>query len=36
MLQNAPRFGWIHPDWAKQGGNREEPWHWEYGNSTRA
>ncbi|MGC4941388.1 peptidoglycan DD-metalloendopeptidase family protein [Kribbella sp. DT2] len=36
MLQNAPRFGWIHPDWAKQGGNREEPWHWEFGNSTSA
>jgi LAS superfamily LD-carboxypeptidase LdcB len=30
MVQNAPNFGWVHPNWARQGGNREEPWHWEY------
>lgn len=30
MQENAPSFGWIHPHWARQGGGREEPWHWEY------
>ncbi|MFB9725278.1 D-alanyl-D-alanine carboxypeptidase family protein [Haloechinothrix salitolerans] len=30
MRANAPAFGWIHPNWARQGGGREEPWHWEY------
>ncbi|MDV6012710.1 D-alanyl-D-alanine carboxypeptidase family protein [Haloechinothrix sp. LS1_15] len=30
MVNNAPAFGWIHPQWARQGGGREEPWHWEY------
>jgi len=31
MRANAPLYGFFHPAWAKQGGNREEPWHWEYG-----
>lgn len=31
MVANAPKFGWVHPDWARQGGGREEPWHWEFG-----
>ena len=31
MKANAGRFGWVHPSWARQGGGREEPWHWEYG-----
>lgn len=26
----APRFGWISPAWAQQGGDKPEPWHWEY------
>lgn len=30
MAQNAPAFGWVNPYWARQGGGREEPWHWEY------
>lgn len=30
MAQNGPRFGWINPYWARPGGGREEPWHWEY------
>lgn len=30
MLLNAPRFGWINPDWAHCGQTTEEPWHWEY------
>lgn len=31
MFRNAPRFGWIHPTWARQGGSKPEPWHWEFG-----
>jgi len=31
MRANGPRFGWHHPDWARAGGSRPEPWHWEYG-----
>lgn len=30
MQQAAPAFGWVHPDWAQQGGSRPEPWHWEW------
>jgi len=30
MKQNAPLFGWFHPSWARAGGNKPEPWHWEY------
>lgn len=29
MKANAPRFGWEHPFWARDGGGREEGWHWE-------
>lgn len=30
MAQNGPSYGWVNPHWARQGGGREEPWHWEY------
>lgn len=30
MRANAPRFGWIHPGWARSGGSLPEPWHWEF------
>lgn len=30
MQQNAGRFGFVHPEWARPGGSRPEPWHWEY------
>lgn len=37
MLENASRFGWVWPTWARKGtplGNskstKHEPWHWEY------
>jgi len=30
MRANAPRFGWHHPDWARQGGSKPEAWHWEF------
>jgi hypothetical protein len=31
MTQNAGRFGWVQPDWASPGGEKPEPWHWEFG-----
>jgi hypothetical protein len=30
MSAHAPDFGWTNPDWARDGGGREEPWHWEF------
>lgn len=33
FLANAPRFGWQIPSWARPGGSKPEPWHWEYGDT---
>ncbi|WP_270888048.1 D-alanyl-D-alanine carboxypeptidase family protein [Pedococcus sp. 5OH_020] len=30
MKQNAPLYGWFHPDWAEPTGALPEPWHWEF------
>ncbi|RZQ59440.1 D-alanyl-D-alanine carboxypeptidase [Amycolatopsis suaedae] len=30
LAANAGRFGWTNPPWARPGGGREEPWHWEF------
>ena len=30
MAANAGAYGWVNPDWAKQGGRKPEPWHWEF------
>jgi cell wall-associated NlpC family hydrolase len=30
LSQNSRAFGWVHPGWARAGGGREEPWHWEF------
>jgi zinc D-Ala-D-Ala carboxypeptidase len=30
MAENAGKFGWVNPAWAQPGGNKPEPWHWEY------
>lgn len=30
MKQNAPLYGWFHPDWAEPNGALPEPWHWEF------
>lgn len=30
MRENAGKYGWAHPYWARQGGGREEAWHWEF------
>ena len=32
LSANAPRYGWIHPAWAREGGSKPEPWHWEWKN----
>ena len=31
MAANAARFGFVQPDWARPGGEKPEPWHWEFG-----
>jgi hypothetical protein len=31
MTANAGRFGFVQPAWAGPGGEKPEPWHWEYG-----
>ncbi|WP_454041634.1 M15 family metallopeptidase [Cellulosimicrobium sp. Marseille-Q8652] len=31
MRANAPALGWDNPEWARAGGAKNEPWHWEYG-----
>jgi len=36
MESHAAAYGWVHPAWAEQGGSREEPWHWEFGNPASA
>jgi hypothetical protein len=33
LVEQAGRFGFIHPTWADPGNGREEPWHWEYAGS---
>ena len=30
MRDNAPRFGWAHPGWAREAGGKPEAWHWEF------
>jgi hypothetical protein len=30
LQDNAYRFGWQHPDWARIDGSNPEHWHWEY------
>ena len=30
MRENAGTYGWFLPDWARRGGSRPEPWHWEF------
>ena len=30
MRENAPRYGWVHPSWARQSGSLPEAWHWEF------
>ncbi|WP_374929491.1 SH3 domain-containing protein [Kytococcus sedentarius] len=30
LLANGPRYGWVHPSWAKPWGKNPEYWHFEY------
>lgn len=30
LAAHGPQVGWHHPEWARAGGGREEPWHFEY------
>ena len=30
LRENAPKFGWDNPAWARSGGSKPEAWHWEY------
>lgn len=30
MRATAPKFGWVHPGWARRSGSLPEPWHWEF------
>jgi hypothetical protein len=31
LTENAGRYGWVNPPWAKQGGSGpDEAWHWEF------
>ena len=34
MTQHAAAFGFVNPDWAQPGGEKPEPWHWEFGDLT--
>jgi LAS superfamily LD-carboxypeptidase LdcB len=34
LKNNAHRFGWVHPQWARCGQDTQEPWHWEYAGVT--
>lgn len=33
LVANASEYGWFLPDWARRGGARPEPWHWEFSGS---
>lgn len=28
--QHGAHYGWVNPAWARPGGSKPEPWHWEY------
>ena len=30
LVQNGPRYGWVHPGWAKPWGTNPEYWHFEH------
>lgn len=30
LERTAGAYGWVQPAWAQRGGNRPEPWHWEF------
>lgn len=30
LTERGHEFGWANPSWARPGGSRPEPWHWEF------
>jgi D-alanyl-D-alanine carboxypeptidase len=30
LAANGPAYGWDNPPWARPGGSKYEPWHWEF------
>jgi len=30
LAQHGPTYGWDNPAWARPGGSKYEPWHWEF------
>lgn len=30
LARRGERFGWVNPEWAREGGSKPEPWHWEF------
>lgn len=30
LRENAPKYGWDNPSWARSNGSKPEPWHWQY------
>ena len=28
--EHGDEYGWVNPEWARAGGSRPEPWHWEF------
>lgn len=30
LVEHGRTYGWINPEWARAGGSRPEPWHWEF------
>lgn len=30
LTAHGPAYGWHNPAWARPGGSKHEPWHWEY------
>lgn len=33
IVEHGPELGWSNPDWARAGGEKPEPWHFEYTNA---
>ena len=36
LVENAGRYGWVHPEWAACGAEKEEAWHWEWGGTVNS
>ena len=36
LRQHGAAYGWDNPEWARIGGAKPEPWHWEYTSESRS